>query len=358
MKILMISPSIYPNTIGGMEIYNYHFVHEMIKLKQDVSLLTRKGNRINIRKKYSLYTGNPLLQSFQIILHLLFHKYDIVHVPYCSNSFIASPILKFKKLKSTFKYVIYIHGGGMHDWKEPQLQKEFFENAKEVIAISDPMIEEYSKRFKGNVKKILPIIPFGKSNDSKQNLRRKFGFGEDEKILIYVGSIKPIKGSDFLVDAFIKLGKEFFINNKIKMIFIGDGILKNELEKKISDNNLSNEIIFLGKKSREEIPDYLSAADIFLNASHFEGAPLSIIEALHKGLIVISTDVSGINNIIQNKLNGMLFEKNDFGSFNAALIEIINNKELGKNLAIQARDEAAQKFNSENCFLQHLELYK
>ena len=48
--------------------------------------------------------------------------------------------------------------------------------------------------------------------------------------MIYVGSIKPIKGSDFLVNSIIKLGKEFFIKNNIKMIFIGDGILRTELE--------------------------------------------------------------------------------------------------------------------------------
>ena len=43
---------------------------------------------------------------------------------------------------------------------------------------------------------------------------------------------------------------------------------------------MTEQILFLGKKKRGEIPDYLTAADIFVNASHFEGAPLSIIEAL------------------------------------------------------------------------------
>lgn len=149
MKILMISPGIYPNTTGGMEIYNYHFVNEMVRMSQNISLLTRNYNGINNKvKKHKLFTRNPFLQSFQIVLHLFFHKYDIVHVPYCSNSFIASPILKFKKFNSKFEYVIYIHGGGMHSWTNPEIQKEFFENAKEVIAISDPMITEYSKRVK------------------------------------------------------------------------------------------------------------------------------------------------------------------------------------------------------------------
>ncbi len=358
MKILMISPGIYPNTTGGMEIYNYHFINEMSKLKQDVSLLTRNGKGINLIKQYRLYTGNPSLHTLQIIWHLIFHKYDIVHIPYTSNSTLAYPIFYYKKINSKFNYVIYIHGGGMREWDKPKIHKEFFENAKQIIAISDPMVEEYSKRVCKKIKKILPIIPFGEPDASKEILRKKFSLKKEEKILIYVGSLKTIKGSDFLVDSFITLGREFFDKYKIKMIFIGDGVLKEELEHKIKNNHLSDNVIFLGKKSREEIPNFLAASDVFVNASHFEGAPLSIIEALTRGLIILSTNVSGINNLIHNRINGFLFEKNNYDSFKSSLVELLTNYTLAERMAAKGRDEITLNFNSENCFKQHLELYK
>ena len=358
MKILMLSPNIYPNSTGGMEIYNYHFVQQISKMGEDIRLLTRKGNRVEGIKQYRLYSGNPTFQSFQIICHFFFHKYDIVHVPYTSNSFIASPILKYKKMNHNFKYVIYIHGGGMYKWKDSRIHKGFFENAKEVIAISGPMVEEYSSRVNKKIRKILPLIPFGEPSDDKINLRSKFSFKPDEKIMINVGSIKPIKGSDFLVESLIKLGKEYFQKNKLKMIFIGDGILKEKLESKIFDNEMTSEILFWGKKKREEIPDLLEAADIFINASHFEGAPLSIIEALLRGKIIISSSVSGINNIITDKYNGMLYEKEDFDQFSKALDEVISDKLLAEKISINAMYEAEKKFNYKSCYSQHLALYK
>ncbi len=358
MKILLISPGIYPNTIGGMEIYNYHFVNEMIKLKQDVSLLTRDGKGITCTKKFKLYTGNSFLHSLQIINHLIFHKYDIVHIPYTSNSTLATPIFYFKKFNGKFKYIIYIHGGGMQKWNKPKIHKVFFEKAKEVIAISDPMVYEYSKRVNKKIKKILPLIPFELPTSSKSIVRRKIGFNEKDKILIYVGSLKPIKGSDFLVNSFIKLGKEFFKKYNIKMIFIGDGVLKEELEQNVKKNLMSNEIIFLGKKKREEIPDYLTAADIYVNASHFEGAPLSIIEAIFRGLIVISTNVSGINNLIRDRISGFLFEKENFDSFKSSLIELLTNKTLQESIALKVKEDVINSFSYKNCFIQHLELYK
>ncbi|MEO8398936.1 MAG: glycosyltransferase family 4 protein [Ignavibacteriaceae bacterium] len=359
MKILIISPGIYPHTTGGMEIYNYHYVNEITKLGHEVSLLTRNGVGItdNVRK-YILYTGNPKLQSAQIIWHLIVHKYDIVHIPYCSNSFIAAPILKYKKINPKFNYVIYIHGGGMHKWINQKLQKEFFENSKEVIAISDTMVKEYEKRVNKEVKKILPLIPFGKPDDSKINLRKKLGYDNDETIMTYVGSIKKIKGSNFLIDSFIRMGKDFFNSNKLKIIFIGDGNLRELLQKKVNENFLSDEIIFLGKKRREDIPNYLTASDIFINASHFEGAPLSIIEALLNGLPVISTNVSGINNIIKNKINGLLFEKDNFESFNSTLTFALGNKELLTQLGSNAKNLAKKEFNYLESFIKHIELYR
>jgi hypothetical protein len=175
--------------------------------------------------------------------------------------------------------------------------------------------------------------------------------------MLYVGSIKKIKGSDFLVNSLLKLGKKFFQQNKLKMIFIGNGELKEKLEHLTGDNNMSQEIIFLGGKKKEDIPDYMKAADIFIFPSEMEGTPLSLLEALHNRLIVIATDVTGINNIIRHKVNGLLINLNDFDFLKCTIEFVLANKEECIKMTDYAKNITLKNFDYKKNILEQLKLY-
>lgn len=358
MKILLISPLIYPSEVGGLEIYNYYFIKELKKLGHNVSLLTRYKNQIEPGvTQYKLFTRNPFIQSIKIFFHLVLYKYDIVHIPYGSNSFLANPVGLFKKFFNKNDYAIYVHGGGMLKWTDPAKQSLFFKKAKTIISVSEPIRKEYEKRTGRKVTTILPLIPFEEPKKSRMEMRKFLGIQEEEKVMIYVGSIKALKGSDFLVDSFIKLGKEFFERNKLRMIFIGEGELKEKLNTIVEKNNMKKEIIFFGGKKKEEIPDYLVASDIFVFASEVEGTPLSLLEAMYNSLIVIATDVTGINNIIQYKANGLLYKWNDFDSFRSALKFTLENNDECKKMIDYAKMVTFKNYDYKKCILEHLRLY-
>ena len=360
MKILMLSPRIYPQTVGGMEVYNYYFIKEVSQMGHEVSLLScdTKNLKLNNVKIFRMFTQNIIFQTIQVLLHITFFKYDIIHIPYCSNSQLAIPLSIYKKFKGKTNYVLYIHGGGMHPWNDYDTQLYFFKNAKHIVSISDTITQEYENRTGKKLIKILPLIPFNSAKISFKSMRNNLKLDTNDIIMIYVGSIKKIKGSDFIVDSLITLGKDFMIQNSLKMIFVGDGELKTKLEKDVELNSMSDVILFLGEKKREEIPNYMAMADIFLNASFFEGAPLSILEALYNGLLLISTDVNGVNDIVKNKINGLLFEKDNFNSFKESLLFAINNKITCNNIRQNAKIEIAQNYNYRDNYLKHLELCK
>ena len=358
MKILLISPFIYPFSTGGMEIYNFYFAKELKKLGINVSILSNNSKKIPIDlPQFRLCTKNTLIRSVQIFWHLLLHKYDIVHSPYVSNFFLAYPLTIFKLFFRKNNYVIYIHGGGMHKWKNEKIQKLFFNKAKEIISVSNPIKYEYEKRINREITTVLPLIPFEESKKSREQMRDELGINEDEKVIIYIGSIKPIKGSDFLVNSFVKLGIEFFNKNNLRMIFIGDGILKNELEQIIQKHNMNNEIVFLGRRKKEEVQDYLMASDLFIFASQFEGTPLSLLEAMYNKLLVVATDVTGINNIIQHKVNGLLYKKEDFESFKQTLEYALQNNAECNKMADYAKNITLKNFDYQKNILEHLRLY-
>lgn len=118
-----------------------------------------------------------------------------------------------------------------------------------------------------------------------------------DKDYLFVGRLSKEKGIDVLVEAFNKLPN-------IKIHVVGDGDLRQDLERIANDN-----IIFHGIKPREFIKNQLAKSRALIFPSiWYEGLPNTIIEAFSSGTPVIASDISNINQIIDNTNNGILFE--------------------------------------------------
>lgn len=133
-------------------------------------------------------------------------------------------------------------------------------------------------------------------NSQKRNdLRKHLGVTNKDILLGHVGFFNYQKNQEF----FINLMKR--LNDKYKLLLIGDGDLYVQFNKKVKENKLENRILSIGTVSN--VPDYLSAMDMFLLPSRFEGQPFVIIEALAAGLpCVISNKVSKEIDVTKNSL--------------------------------------------------------
>ena len=109
---------------------------------------------------------------------------------------------------------------------------------------------------------------------------------------IHIGRMDPIKNQKLLIDSFADFAKKY---TKCKLLMIGDGDLRECLESYVVDNDLSENIVFLG--NRKDIAELLSKSDCFIMTSESECCPMSILEAMASGLPIISTDVGGIKEI-------------------------------------------------------------
>ena len=227
MNIAIISPGIYPCVTGGVEIFNYYLIKELAKRGHKVWIFTTcehdwVNKNISVVKLNKRFLLHPTLSmDFHILFELmqLRKRIDVVHVPYTSNSHLAYPMLLAKKLFG-IPYIIMIHGGGMYPWKQKTLQKLFFQYADAVVAVSETIKEEYEKRSGRNIKVIPPLIPFCESKIPKAELRNKYGFSNNDMIILSLGSIKKIKGSDILLDAFSKLGKDYMEKKNLKLFML------------------------------------------------------------------------------------------------------------------------------------------
>ena len=155
------------------------------------------------------------------------------------------------------------------------------------LACSDKAGTDFYGR--GSYKKINNGIDLEKykfDEDVRQKTRRELKL-EENYVLINVGSLSDIKNQDFLIHLMPDLLEK---NPDIRLLLVGDGPLKSDLENLCKDLKVSDQVIFLGNSDR--VNELLMAADIFLFPSKREGLGISAIEAQASGLVsLLSTNV-------------------------------------------------------------------
>lgn len=130
----------------------------------------------------------------------------------------------------------------------------------------------------------------------------------EKNILLYIGNLVPIKGTDVLIEAFkIVRDKE----NNVELIIIGDGSERELLEQQVRDGGLEEIVFFFGRKDHTDIPLYVNACDLLVVPSRNEGRSVTIIEALACGKPVVASSVGGIPETIVNNKLGILVEKDN-----------------------------------------------
>ena len=202
-----------------------------------------------------------------------------------------------------------------------------------------------------NAIEINELIPIRNISD----LRRKFNLADNEIVVGSVGTLGRgvVKGMDYLIRA---VGEVVKIHPHIKLLIVGDGELKKDLENLARDLGLTEKVIFLGL--RRDVPDFLEAIDIFALASPFEPFGIAVIEAMMMKKPVIGSNSGGIPEIVDDNINGLLVPPRNHQAFARAIIRLIENPELRKQLGEAARKKVIEKFSIQEYIKKMEELYK
>lgn len=177
-------------------------------------------------------------------------------------------------------------------------------------------------------------LNFLDSQTAKKNLNLP-----SNTIIGTVANFYVTKGLNYLIQAAKIVTRE---NQNVIFAVIGDGEQRELLESEIKELNLQNNFILLGQK--EKAWQYLPAFDVYVCSSVKEGFPFAILEAMKAGLPVVTTDVGGIPEIINNQ-NGLLVKPADPKALAESLNSLLKNKNLAERLANQAKIEVEQKFS-------------
>lgn len=152
----------------------------------------------------------------------------------------------------------------------------------------------------------------------RNEARRSAGIEHDGPVIGYVGNIRPIKGSDVLIEAMGHLVKQLG-NTTAELWIVGSGELDAQLRARATALGLGDRIRFLGRQPHDAIPRFMSAFDVFCLPSRNEGCPNVVLEALAAGKPVVGTRVGGIPELLTEGENGYIVPSEDPAALARAL---------------------------------------
>jgi len=201
------------------------------------------------------------------------------------------------------------------------------------------------------------IIRYGINKDEfllkDRSIKEELGIKDSDLVVGMISCLKPQKSPQDFVRLAFQINQ---ILPQMKFILIGDGVLRYRVEKLVRRYNLQKNLILTGW--RRDIPRILSAIDIFVLTSLWEGLPISVLEAMASAKPVVATHTGGIEEAIIEGKTGFLIPVRDVKKMSDRLITLLKDGNLRKELGQNARDFLDGSYHLENMVNANQDLYE
>lgn len=356
----------YPPTGGGISTHTREW---LLALSQDPSIYGKvrifgnKNPRVENMGNIEIQTGKSVnfLWVGMVSKWTMwkYHHYDVFHA---FNLFPVGFWVVFWAKIFNKKSVLTFYGADACDKRTSKkvlwLQKWAIKNATWTITISEfakkKVMERYGISGEG-IHVIHPILPQFEPAGT-ENVREKLGINKDDFVVISVSRLVKRKGIEYLIDAISKIP-----DSSTKLIIVGGGKEKENLEKRVQNLNLSNRVFFAGKVP--QLAPYYASSNVSALVSYiieeegdFEGLGLVLLEAQSHGLPVIGSRSGGIPEAFGENQTGLLVPERDAVAIAAAILKLKNDANLYKLMNTATREFLEKEFGRENTVGKYLRL--
>jgi glycosyltransferase involved in cell wall biosynthesis len=202
------------------------------------------------------------------------------------------------------------------------------------------------------------VTRFRPRPERREEVRRSLGLPADARVIGCVANLNPEKGITDLVEAFIELHAA---HPTTHLLLIGaeHDTHRNYVEtirRRLDMARATTSVHFVGERS--DVDELLCAMDVFVLASHSEGTPTVVMEAMAAGLPVVCTRVGGTSEIVDDGADGALVPAADPRALAAAIRRILEDPAQSEALGAQARERAIADFSVERSAKAHLRAYR
>jgi glycosyltransferase involved in cell wall biosynthesis len=336
--VYIVGPSF--RTQGGISsvllIYYNHF-KDLLNMR---FITSYSGNS---RIKDLFYFATALLQVFFICIsgkHAVFHIHSSTYGSFLRKSMIARLCLFFRR-----EVIFHIHGADFDTFMEKVSSRwkgkiiKLLNQVDQLVVLSDSWKAFFIEYVSAEKIKVIvnPSSTYNPVYIKRRNPRVK---------VLFIGRIGRRKGAYDLIEAVKKIR---FLNFSLDLVGDGEG---DKIRNIAGVENLTGIVKVYDWVSHKDVGKLYDKADILVLPSYAEGLPMSILEAIGKGLPVISTNVGGIPEMIIDGRNGFIVEPGDIDALSEKMRVLISNAALREEMGKNSLKITEEKFTIEqNCNL-------
>jgi N-acetyl-alpha-D-glucosaminyl L-malate synthase BshA len=303
---------------------------------------------------YALSLTSKMLEVIE------YEELDLMHVhyaiPHAVSGYLAKQILK--KSNKDIKLVTTLHGtditlAGLEPSFLP-LVKFSIEESDGVTAVSRFLKEKTITNYhiEKDIEVIHNFIDTKAYKPQVNEVFRKHIAPAGEKVLVHVSNFRKVKRVSDTILILEQVKKEM----PVKLLLVGDGPDRSDCERMARELNLQEDVKFLGKQ--DNLPEILSASDLFLMPSQSESFGLSALEAMACGLPVISSSVGGLPELILQNETGYIAEFGDVDRMAKYTIDLLKNEKKWKVFSKNSRNRAIKNFETNLLVPKYIEYYE
>jgi glycosyltransferase involved in cell wall biosynthesis len=297
--------------------------------------------------------------------HLTQLRPDVVHTHSAKAGILGRSVAWKLKIPCV---VHTVHGAPFHPYQAWPVRK-FYQicerwaarRCHRLISVADAMtdllveakIAERSKFV--TIYSGMDIEPFLNADQNRLQLRKDLGIRPEDIVVGKIARLFHLKGHQYLLACAQRVVQA---DPRIRFLLVGDGILRESLEKEIASMGLKNHFIFTGLVPPHEIPDLIGAMDMLMHVSLREGLARALPQALLAGKPVISYDIDGAKEVVIEDQTGILLPPKSTQPLGDAILKLANDADLRTRLGLQGRLLCQERFGHQPMTKQIRRLYQ
>ena len=351
MKILMLTWEYPPRVVGGISRVVHDLSHRLIKDGHEVTVVTYKegdvedfendgGVKVYRVNNYMINPNNFIDWIMQLNFNLvakateIINKegpFDVIHAHDWLVTYAA------KTLKDSYKMPII---ATIHATESGR------NSGTEVIVNSNYMKNELQRLFGLPYEKI-NVVPNGVNLNLYNGVEKDYDFrrqyaADNEKIILYVGRLVYEKGIQNLIAAMPKILNGY---HDSKLVIAGRGGMIDELRDEVRRLGIENKVYFTGYLSLDKVTKMYKCADVAVFPSTYEPFGVVALEGMLSGTPVVVSDVGGLNEIVDHRVNGMKSYAGNPNSIADSILELLFNPGLCEEISKNAKAKVKTQYN-------------
>jgi sugar transferase (PEP-CTERM/EpsH1 system associated) len=286
---------------------------------------------------------------------------DIVH----TRNWATIEAIPAARLARVSSIVHAEHGRNLAELHGEPLRRRIFrrigyELADRVVTVSEEMRRYFATQTGFAAERIVLMKDgvddeqFRPNDETRGRMRSRLGLDAETVLVGSVARLDPVKDFPTL---FAASDRAVAAGLDLHVVLIGDGPERRALEQNAATlPHLRDRVTFLGNRS--DVPEWLTAFDIFVLPSRFEGISVALLEAMALGLPAIASRVGGNGEVVDEGKTGLMFEAGDAAALTDALLQLGHDRDRRHAMGAKARERVRREFSYRANADRYVELYR